>query len=39
VTVEVRGGELVIEWAGAGEPVLMTGPAETVFRGELEWSE
>lgn len=39
VTVEVRGGELIIEWAGEGEPVLMTGPAETVFKGELEWNE
>jgi len=38
VTVEVRGGELVIEWPGGKAPVLMTGPAETVFRGELEWS-
>ena len=38
VTVEVRGGELVIEWPGGTEPVLMTGPAETVFRGELEWN-
>ena len=38
VAVEVRGGELVIEWPGGSEPVLMTGPAETVFRGELEWS-
>lgn len=39
VTVEVRGGELIIEWAGEGQPVLMTGPAETVFKGELEWNE
>ena len=39
VTVQVRGGELIIEWRGEGEPVLMTGPAETVFRGELEWKE
>ncbi len=37
VRVQVRGGELQIEWAGEGEPVLMTGPAETVFEGELEW--
>lgn len=39
VTVEVRGGELIIEWQGEGQPVLMTGPAETVFKGELEWNE
>jgi diaminopimelate epimerase len=39
VTVEVRGGELLIEWSGDSSPVRMTGPAETVFRGELEWNE
>lgn len=37
VQVQVRGGELEIEWAGEGQPVLMTGPAETVFEGEMEW--
>lgn len=36
VTVQTRGGELIIEWAGAGQPVRMTGPAVTVFVGELE---
>ena len=36
VTVETRGGELAIAWAGEGEPVLMTGPAVTVFVGEME---
>lgn len=39
VRVQVRGGELLIEWQGEGHPVRMTGPAETVFRGELEWNE
>ncbi len=34
VRVSVPGGELVIAWAGAGRPVRMTGPAETVFEGE-----
>lgn len=38
VEVQVRGGTLIIEWAGEGQPVLMTGPAETVFKGELEWN-
>jgi len=33
----VRGGMLIIEWGGVGQPVLMTGPAETVFQGEIEW--
>ncbi|AKU10374.1 diaminopimelate epimerase [Azoarcus sp. CIB] len=36
VRVETRGGELEIEWAGVGAPVLMTGPAVTVFAGEIE---
>ena len=33
---EARGGMLTIEWAGDAEPVLMTGPATTVFEGEIE---
>ncbi|THF65050.1 diaminopimelate epimerase [Pseudothauera rhizosphaerae] len=36
VRVETRGGELEIAWAGPGTPVMMTGPAVTVFEGELE---
>jgi diaminopimelate epimerase len=36
VNVATRGGVLGIAWAGAGAPVMMTGPAETVFEGE--WS-
>jgi diaminopimelate epimerase len=35
VAVETRGGELVISWAGEGRPVMMTGPAVTVFEGEM----
>ncbi len=34
VRVRTRGGELVIAWAGVGTPVMMTGPATTVFEGE-----
>ncbi len=34
VRVQVRGGEMVIGWAGDGQPVQMTGPAATVFEGE-----
>jgi len=37
VTVEVRGGRLQIDWAGEQQPVLMTGPAASVFEGEIEW--
>lgn len=36
VTVTTRGGELSIHWAGVGHAVLMTGPAVTVFEGEIE---
>jgi diaminopimelate epimerase len=36
VRVETRGGDLSIAWAGAGMPVLMTGPAVTVFSGEID---
>jgi len=36
VDVETRGGTLTIEWAGVGRSVFMTGPAETVFEGEIE---
>ncbi len=35
VRVTTRGGDLVIAWAGASQPVLMTGPAVTVFEGEI----
>jgi diaminopimelate epimerase len=36
VDVETRGGMLTIEWAGGSSPVMMTGPAVTVFEGEIE---
>ncbi|AUH50980.1 diaminopimelate epimerase [Chromobacterium sp. ATCC 53434] len=36
VVVHARGGDIVIEWAGEGSPVIMTGPTATVFRGEIE---
>jgi diaminopimelate epimerase len=36
VTVATRGGDLGISWAGAGKPVMMTGPAVAVFDGEME---
>jgi len=35
VTVELRGGELRIEWPAPEGPVYMTGPAAEVFRGTL----
>lgn len=35
VEVTTRGGVLRIEWAGNGHSVWMTGPAVTVFQGEV----
>ena len=39
VTVELRGGELEIEWAAPDAHVFMTGPAAEVFTGELPLPE
>ena len=36
VDVHARGGMLTIEWDGGTSHVLMTGPAETVYEGEIE---
>jgi diaminopimelate epimerase len=40
VDVQARGGRLTIEWQGGGHDdnahVLMTGPAETVYEGEID---
>ena len=36
VAVETRGGVLEIAWMGEGQPVSMTGPAQSVFDGEIE---
>jgi len=35
VQVATRGGTLTISWDGGDSPVLMTGPAITVFEGEI----
>lgn len=37
-TIEIKllGGKLTIEWQGEGQPILMTGPAETVFHGKIK---
>jgi diaminopimelate epimerase len=35
VSVATRGGQLTIAWEGEGAPVLMTGPAISVFAGEI----
>jgi diaminopimelate epimerase len=36
VNVVMAGGELRIAWEGKGKPVMMTGPAVTVFHGEID---
>jgi len=35
VSVDLPGGTLTINWLGRGEPVLMTGPAISVFEGQI----
>jgi len=36
VEVHTRGGALLVEWPAEDQNVLMTGPAQTVFEGEIE---
>lgn len=36
VAVQTHGGALTISWAGAGASVLLTGPATTVFDGQID---
>lgn len=36
IDAELRGGHLILDWAGEGEPVYMTGPATTVFEGKIK---
>lgn len=35
VTVRLTGGDLQIHWQGEGKKLLMTGPATTVFQGQI----
>ncbi len=39
VDVQTRGGVLTIAWDGPGRSVRMTGPAQTVFEGEIDIPE
>ena len=39
VAVATRGGRLTVAWDGGASPVLMTGPATTVFEGEIDLPE
>lgn len=36
VTVHLPGGDLAIEWRGEGHTLTMTGPATTVYRGQIK---
>jgi diaminopimelate epimerase len=36
VAVLLPGGKLTIEWQGEGQPVMMTGPAISVFHGQIK---
>ncbi|BFM19200.1 diaminopimelate epimerase [Gilvimarinus japonicus] len=36
VDVELPGGHLNIQWAGEGQPVIMIGPATSVFHGQVK---
>ncbi len=36
ICVELPGGSLTINWAGRGQPVLMKGPATSIFEGQIE---
>lgn len=36
IKVNLPGGSLQIRWEGAGHPVIMTGPATTVFHGQVK---
>ncbi|MBQ0744577.1 MAG: diaminopimelate epimerase [Pseudomonas sp.] len=35
VSIQLPGGSLQIEWAGPGQPVMMTGPATRVYEGQI----
>ncbi|HEX4912288.1 MAG TPA: diaminopimelate epimerase [Permianibacter sp.] len=36
VQVHLPGGTLTVSWAGPGQPVRLTGPAQLVFEGQIE---
>ena len=35
--LELPGGKLCLEWAGPGQPVMMTGPAARVYEGQIRF--
>ncbi len=36
VNVDVPGGRMIVRWAGPGEQIWLTGPAETAFEGHVD---
>jgi diaminopimelate epimerase len=36
VRVDVPGGRLIVQWPGPGQPIWLTGPAETAFEGQVD---
>lgn len=36
VEAELRGGVISVQWSGEGQPIILTGPAETVFEGQIK---
>jgi diaminopimelate epimerase len=39
VRVDVPGGRLIVQWPGPGEPIWLTGPAETAFEGQVDFAD
>lgn len=39
ITVQLLGGTLTIDWQGENQPLVMTGPAQEVFKGEFNLEE
>ena len=39
VQMQLPGGTLRLDWAGEGQKLYMTGPAERVYQGEIAWTE
>ena len=36
VVAELRGGDVTVQWSGEGQSIYLTGPAETVYEGQLK---
>lgn len=39
LNIHLPGGALQIDWAGEGQPVYMTGPAQVVYNGQIELAQ